>query len=118
VRNNDVQWIELRPESAPKTDRLIQFGLQVEDAEAMRAYLASRGVAVPSSTSLGAIGNLGFHVKDPDGHMVEFWRGSSNDRTLSWIHLKLPEDRNYVEFMERGTFDGSIIPSVTVPPPR
>src|SRR5271157_299223 len=151
VRINDVQWIELRPESAPGTDRLIQFGLQVEDAEAMREYLASRGVPVPSSTSRGLIGNLGFHVKDPDGHEVEFvqylpegwparaggrspgtgvlsrclmhigfvvssleksmafyrdtlacaefWRGSSDERTLAWIHLKLPEDRNYVEFM-------------------
>lgn len=72
VRINDVQWIEHRPESAARTDRLIQFGLQVDDAEAMRVYLASRGAAVPSSTSLGAIGNLGFHVKDPDGHTVEF----------------------------------------------
>jgi catechol 2,3-dioxygenase-like lactoylglutathione lyase family enzyme len=151
VRINDAQWIELRPESAPKTDRLIRFGLQVDDAKAMRAYLGSRGVAVPSSTSIGAIGNLSFDAKDPDGHVVEFiqylpegwparvagrspgagvlsrclmhigfdvssmedsmafyrdilecvefWRGSSDDRTLSWVHLKLPEDRNYVEFM-------------------
>ena len=72
VRINDVQWIELRPQSAPKTDRLIQFGLQVEDAEAMRANLASRGIAFSSLTSLGAIGNRAFHVKDPDGHTVEF----------------------------------------------
>jgi hypothetical protein len=151
VRINDVQWIELRPESEAQTDRLIQFGLQVEDAEAMRMYLASRGVSVPNATSLGAASNLRFQTKDPDGHIVEFvqylpeswparaagrspgsgvlsrclmhigfdvysmekamafyhdtlgcvefWRGSSDDRTLSWIHLKLPEDRNYVEFM-------------------
>jgi lactoylglutathione lyase len=240
VRINDLQWIELRPESAARTDRLIQFGFQVEQAEAMRAYLASRGVEVPGSTSLAETGNLGFHVKDPDGHMVEFvqhlpegwparaaggspgsgvlshclmhmgfdvfsmeasiafyrdtlgcvelWRGSSNEKTLSWVQLKLPEDRNYIEFMlydepptlerlgvfnhfglevpsvpaaveeasgrmqglrrfprrveysvgtcrhrlanvfdpdgtraefmERGTFDGSVTPSSTVPPPR
>ncbi|MGO9308049.1 MAG: VOC family protein [Spirochaetia bacterium] len=241
VRINDVQWIELRPQSAPRTDRLIQFGLQVEDAEAMREYLASRGVAVPRATSTVSIGNRGFCVTDPDGHdvefvqhlpegwparagsrstgnrvlshclmhigfvvssmdrsmafyrdtlgCVEFWRGSSDERTLAWIHLKLPDDRNYVEFMlydepptlerlgvlnhfglevpsvpaameevsrrmearsrefprkveysigkcrhrlanvfdpdgtraefmERGTFDGSVTPSATVPPPR
>jgi lactoylglutathione lyase len=240
VRINDVQWIELVPEKAPKTDRLVQFGLQVENAEAMRAYLAARGVAVPSATSVGVTGNMGFHVKDPDGHLVELvqympegwparaagrspgskalsgclmhigfdvlsmeksmafyrdtlectelWRGSSDDRALSWVHLKLPEDRNYVELMlydekptlqrlgvlnhfglevpsvpaameqvsrrmagsrdfprkveysigtcrhrlanvfdpdgtraelmERGTFDGTVTPSATVPPPR
>ncbi len=240
ARVNDLQWIELRPESAPNTDRLIQFGLQVEDAEAMRAYLDSRGVAVPGSTTPGATGNLSFHAEDPDGHRVEFvqylpegwparvsgrspgskvlsrclmhigfvvssmqksmafyrdtldcvefWRGSSDDRTLAWVHLKLPDDKNYVElmlydepptlerlgvlnhfglevssvpatmeevsrrlertrefprkveysigkcrhrlanvfdpdgtraeFMERGTFDGSVTPSATVPAPR
>lgn len=151
VRINGLQWIELRPEDAPGTDRLIQFGLQVEDAEAMRAYLASRGVQVPVSVSTDTLGNRSFQVKDPDGHLVEFaqyrsdgwparaagrnpgqrilsrclmhigfdvfsmersmafyrdtlecvefWRGSSDDRTLSWVHLKLPEDRNYVELM-------------------
>jgi catechol 2,3-dioxygenase-like lactoylglutathione lyase family enzyme len=151
VRINEVQWIELRPESAPKTDRLIQFGLQVEDAEAMRAYLESRGVAVPREASRGPTGNLSVLVKDPDGHglelvqylpegwparvagkstgagvlshclmhigfdvasmdasmafyrdtleCVEMWRGSSDERTLAWVHLKLPEDKNYLEFM-------------------
>jgi catechol 2,3-dioxygenase-like lactoylglutathione lyase family enzyme len=149
VMINDLQWVELQPERAPKTDRLIQFGLQVEDAEAMRQYLASRGVAVPDAVSRSASGNLGFIVKDPDGHQVEFvqcladgwpareagpgpralsrclmhmgfdvfsmdksmafyrdilgcvelWRGSSNERTLAWVQLKLPDDRNYIEFM-------------------
>jgi catechol 2,3-dioxygenase-like lactoylglutathione lyase family enzyme len=151
VRINDRQWIDLRPESAARTDRLILFGFQVEHAEAMRLYLASRGVEVPGATSLDETGNLGFSVKDPDGHTVEFvqhlpdgwparaaagstgkgvlshclmhmgfdvssvdgsmafyrdalgcvefWRGSSNEKTLSWVQLKLPEDRNYIEFM-------------------
>ena len=49
VMINEAQWVELRPEHAPKTDRLVQFGFQVEDAEAVRAYLASRGVAVPAA---------------------------------------------------------------------
>jgi catechol 2,3-dioxygenase-like lactoylglutathione lyase family enzyme len=151
VMINGVQWVELRPEHAPKTDRLIQFGFQVEDAEAMRTYLDSRGVAVPASVGRSALGNLGFAVKDPDGHTlkfvqnladgwplraagkgpgpralsrcmmhmgfdvfsmdramafyrdilgcVEMWRGSMDDRTLSWVQLKLPDDRNYIEFM-------------------
>jgi catechol 2,3-dioxygenase-like lactoylglutathione lyase family enzyme/uncharacterized glyoxalase superfamily protein PhnB len=151
VMIDDVQWVELQPERAPKTDRLIQFGFQVEDAEAMRQYLASAGVAVPGSVSRSVLGNQGFLVKDPDGHALEFvqnpgdgwparaagrgpgpralsrclmhmgfdvfsmdtsmafyrdilgcvelWRGSSNERTLAWVQLRLPDDRNYIEFM-------------------
>jgi len=151
VMINEAQWVELRPEHAPKTDRLIQFGFLVEDAEAMRARLASRGVAVPAAVDRSALGNLGFAVKDPDGHTLEFvqnlaegwparaagrgpgpralsrcmmhlgfdvfsmdkamafyrdilgceemWRGSMDDRTLSWVQLKLPDHRNYIEFM-------------------
>jgi catechol 2,3-dioxygenase-like lactoylglutathione lyase family enzyme len=239
VMVNKVQWVELQPEHRPKSDRLIQFGFQVEDAEAMRAYLAFKGVEVPDSTSMSAIGNRSFLVKDPDGHTVEFvqclargwpakaaglspgppalstclmhlgfdvysldkamafyrdilgcvefWRGSSDERNLAWVQLKLPEDENYIElmlydeppslewlgvlnhfglevasmpatmeeasrrigpkeyprdvgysigkcrhrlaniydpdgsraeFMERGTFDGSITPSSSLPPPR
>ncbi len=149
---NDTQWIELRPESAPRTDRLLQFGLQVDDAEGMRLYLASRGALVPPATVMDATGNRLFGVQDPDGHRVEFvqtmpgswpgrsagkasggagalspallhigfvvssmekamafyrdtlecaefWRGSSDEKTLSWVHLRLPEARTYVEFM-------------------
>jgi catechol 2,3-dioxygenase-like lactoylglutathione lyase family enzyme len=151
VMINEAQWVELRPEHAPKTDRLIQYGFQVADAEAMRTYLASRGVAVPASVGCSALGNPGFVVKDPDGHTLEFvqnlsdgwparatgkgpgpqalsrcmmhmgfdvfsmdksmafyrdilgcielWRGSMDDRTLAWVQLKLPDDRNYIEFM-------------------
>jgi catechol 2,3-dioxygenase-like lactoylglutathione lyase family enzyme len=153
ARINGRQWIELRPELTPRSDRLVDFGFLVEDAEAMRAYLGASGMAVPPSASTGATGNLGFSVEDPDGHRVwftellpggwpareagkaaglapmsacmmhlgfdvrsmeasmafyrdilgcvEFWRGSDNGRTLSWVQLKLPEDPkgNYIEFM-------------------
>jgi catechol 2,3-dioxygenase-like lactoylglutathione lyase family enzyme len=151
VRISDTQWVELRPEHTPKSDRLIQFGFQVEDAEALRVYLASKGVAVPDSVFVGETGNRSFHVKDPDGHAVEFiqylpkgwplreagkspgakalsnclmhmgfdvssmdrsmafyrdilgcvemWRGSSDDKTLAWVQLRLSDDINYIEFM-------------------
>jgi lactoylglutathione lyase len=29
----------------------------------------------------------------------EFWRGSSNGKVLSWIDMRVPNGRNYVEFM-------------------
>jgi lactoylglutathione lyase len=151
VKVNARQWVELRPETAPQTDRLIQFAFEVADAEAMRLYLADRGWKVPASVSMSLLGNLGFLVNDPDGHLVEFiqlspkgwpsrtrgepaglkplsttlmhlgfsvysldaslkfyrdllecrefWRGSSDEKTLAWVQMKLPEDENYIELM-------------------
>lgn len=151
IRISGTQFIELQPEREPMTDRLIQFGFIVEDIEALQKYLASRGVAVPKATSIGSTGNPRFHLKDPDGHVVEFlqyipdgwplrtagkmqgtnylstclmhigftvyslerslafyrdildfteiWRGSSDNKKLDWVQLRLPEDKNYIELM-------------------
>jgi catechol 2,3-dioxygenase-like lactoylglutathione lyase family enzyme len=154
VMINEAQWIEICPELAPGTDRLLRFGFQVEDAEAMMVYLVARGVPAAGPVERSVIGNLGFSVKDPDGHAVEFvqcmadgwparaadrgpgpralsrcmlhvgfdvsslarsltfygdtlgcteiWRGTSDSRTLAWVQLRLPDDRNYLELMLYG----------------
>jgi lactoylglutathione lyase len=68
---NDRQYIELSPEKEPGTDRLNHISIQTDDAEAMRLYLASKGIKVPDKTPKGRIGNSNFTVKDPDGHGVE-----------------------------------------------
>jgi catechol 2,3-dioxygenase-like lactoylglutathione lyase family enzyme len=151
IKINDHQFIELFPEKAPHTDRLVQIAIETDDAEAMRLYLKSKGVAVPDASSKGKIGTREFDVMDPDGHKVEFvqylpgswvardygknlpgtrvslrmphcgimihhldaslkfyrdilgcteiWRGSKNGKVLSWVNLKLPDSRDYLEFM-------------------
>src|SRR5215831_1864249 len=71
IKVNDRQYIELFPEKAPQTDRLPHISIQVEDAEAMRAYLASKGVKVPAKVPKGRIKNSNFMITDPDGHLVE-----------------------------------------------
>lgn len=148
---NERQYIELFPERAPNTDRLNHIALEVDNAEAMRAYLASKGVKVPGRTPKGRTGNSNFMIKDPDGHSVEIvqyesdsassrargkslpanrisdraahvgilvgsldkamdfygrilgfeeiWRGSSNEKVLSWVNAKVPDGDDYVEFM-------------------
>ena len=68
---NDRQYIELAPEKQPGTDRLNHFALQTDNAEAMRRYLASKGIKVPDHVPTGRIGNLNFMIKDPEGHNVE-----------------------------------------------
>jgi lactoylglutathione lyase len=71
IKINDRQYIELFPEREPNTDRLNHISIQVDNAEAMRAYLASKGVAVPPKVPKGRIKNSNFNIKDPEGHTVE-----------------------------------------------
>ena len=68
---NERQYIEVFPEREPGGDRLHHISIETDDAEAMRKYLASKGVKVPESVPRGRIGNANFNIKDPDGHTVE-----------------------------------------------
>jgi catechol 2,3-dioxygenase-like lactoylglutathione lyase family enzyme len=72
VKIDDHQTVELIPEAAPATDRLVHIGLETDNAEAMRLYLKSRGVEVPDHVTKGHVTAFYFSVKDPDGHAVEF----------------------------------------------
>ena len=71
IKVNEDQYIELFPEKEAKTDRLAHIAVQVEDAEAMRLYLAAHGVKVPATTPKGRTKNSNFMIQDPDGHLVE-----------------------------------------------
>ena len=67
---NERQYIELFPEAKPQTDRLNHISIQTDDAEALRKYLASRGIAVPRVVGKGRIGTAGMvtaHVVHPRG---------------------------------------------------
>ena len=153
IKINDRQTVELFPgsEVAAGAERLFHVALEVDDADAMRLYLRSRGVAVPTSTAIGKIGNKNYFVKDPSGNIVEivqyqpdgwtvrekgrhlpdtrisrrmmhvgvmiaqldsaitfyrdilgfreFWRGSSDGKTLSWVNMRVPDGDDYIEFM-------------------
>jgi catechol 2,3-dioxygenase-like lactoylglutathione lyase family enzyme len=68
---NDHQYIELFPEKTPNSDRLNHISFETDNIEALRLYLASHGVKVPSQLKPGRIGNLAFNITDPAGHTVE-----------------------------------------------
>jgi catechol 2,3-dioxygenase-like lactoylglutathione lyase family enzyme len=72
IKVNDHQAIELFPEKEPGSDRLYQISFETDDAEAMRLYLKSKGVAVPDHMPMGKSGTANFSITDPDGHAVEF----------------------------------------------
>ena len=70
---NDHQYIEVFPGLKGETeDRLSHIAFETTNAEQLRAYLASHGVAVPAALRTLPDGNLSFTIKDPDGHTVEF----------------------------------------------
>lgn len=69
---NEEQYIEIFPGLKPEQDRLNHIAFQTDDAEALRVYLASRGIKVPDKVNQVRIGNTSFNVKDPDDHTVEF----------------------------------------------
>src|SRR6185295_8370684 len=151
IKVNDRQYIELFPEKEAGTERLNHISFETDSAEAMRVYLASRGVKVPEKVGKGRIGNLNFNITDPDGHTVEIvqyepdgwtlrdagkhmpetrisphimhvgimvrnldramafyhdilgfqevWRGGRDATQLAWVHMKVPDGDDTLEFM-------------------
>ena len=70
---NDRQYIEIFPGLPPdQDDRLSHIAFETTNLEALRLYLAEKGVQAPDKVNKGQDGNLNFTVKDPDGHQVEF----------------------------------------------
>ncbi len=71
IKVNDYQYIEIAPELKQGEDRLRGVAFYTDDAPRMRAYLASRGVTVPSGVHTGRTGDLTFNFNDPDHHRIE-----------------------------------------------
>jgi lactoylglutathione lyase len=99
---NDRQYIELSPEKQPRTDRLNHYAIETNDAEAMRRYLASRGVKVPDRVPKGRIGNLNFMIQDPEGHSVEIVQYSADGWTMREKGKHMPDGRISKHMMHVG----------------
>ena len=68
-----LQFVEVLPlPPGSGINRLDHVAFTVSDAEGMRRYLMSRGVAVPRKLSRGANDSQWFQVKDPEGNVIEF----------------------------------------------
>lgn len=74
IKINDHQHIELfnEPPTHPP-NRMSHLCFTVDDAEAMRTYLRSRGFDVkPGNGAKTRTGDYAFEITDPDGMLVEF----------------------------------------------
>ena len=69
-----VQFVEVLPlpPGAPSIGRLDHAAFNTPDAESLRAYLASKGVAVPARLENGDDGGAWFDVVDPEGVKIQF----------------------------------------------
>ncbi|MEI6276074.1 MAG: VOC family protein [Prolixibacteraceae bacterium] len=151
IKINDRQYVEVFPEKKQGGNRMYHFAVETTDAEAMRQYLASKGVKVPEKTPKGRTGNSNYFVTDPNGTICEIvqyepgsmsantvgkdmpdtrvstrmshvgfmvpdldkavsfycgilgftetWRGSRDDKNVSWVNLKVPDGNDYIELM-------------------
>jgi catechol 2,3-dioxygenase-like lactoylglutathione lyase family enzyme len=96
IKINDRQSIELFPgsEVAPDADRLYHIAIEVDDADAMLAYLRARGVqGLPPAAPVGKIGNKNFTIKDPNGNGVEIVQYLPDGWTLREKDKFLPATR-------------------------
>jgi catechol 2,3-dioxygenase-like lactoylglutathione lyase family enzyme len=109
---NERQYIELFPETAPHTDRLNHISIETDNAEAMRVYLASRGIAVPKQVSKGRIGNSNFNIKDPEGHTVEIVQYEPDGWTVRERGKHMPEDRVSKRMMHVGIIVTELDPEI------
>jgi catechol 2,3-dioxygenase-like lactoylglutathione lyase family enzyme len=70
---NHSQYVELiSPPSPGLADRLDAVAFSTSDAESLRKYLGTHGVAVPQTLTVGADGSRSFLVRDPEGNKVGF----------------------------------------------
>lgn len=68
---NERQYVALKGGLDTAEDRLDHVALETSDADAMRRYLAARGVAVPSALGTDESGNAAFTIRDPEGWTLE-----------------------------------------------
>jgi catechol 2,3-dioxygenase-like lactoylglutathione lyase family enzyme len=70
---NHAQYVELVAPPKPNLDdRLVSVSFATLNAEALRKYLASKGLAVPPAVTVEADGSRSFFVHDPEGNTVGF----------------------------------------------
>jgi catechol 2,3-dioxygenase-like lactoylglutathione lyase family enzyme len=108
IKINDRQFVELFPEKEAASDRLYHVALETDDAEAMRQYLASQGVKVPTETPKGRIGNANFFITDPDGRTVEIVQYLPDSLTVQNKGKYLPDSRISTTLAHVGIMEGDL----------
>jgi catechol 2,3-dioxygenase-like lactoylglutathione lyase family enzyme len=109
IKINDRQTVELFPEREAGSDRLNHVSVETDDVEALRAYLAAKGVAgVPVTVPRGRTRNSNFTIKDPDGHGVEFVQYEPDGWTMREKGKYMPATRVSARMRHAGILVGDL----------
>ena len=112
VKVNDHQYLELFNEEPKDDGRLNHISIYTDNADRMRDYLASRGVAAPATVPKGRTGNKNFNVKDPDGHTVEIVEYEPDSWTAREAGKFMPATRVSDHILHVGFLVGNLDASI------
>ncbi len=108
IKVNERQYIEIFNEAPREDGRLYHISVYTDNAEQMRDYLASKGVAVPEKVGKGKTGNKNYFIKDPDGHTVEIVEYQPEAWTARESGKFMPATRISDHIMHVGILVGSL----------
>src|SRR5258708_32692337 len=80
MKVNEGQYVELFAGGPKQDGHLNHISFFTDSAEALRAYLASRGVKVPEKVGKGKIGISNFNMTNPDVNTV----ATAQDKPHAW----------------------------------
>ena len=112
IKINEDQYVELFAEAPKQAGHLNHISFFTDSAEAMRVYLASRGVKVPEKAGKGKIGNSNFNITDPDGHTVEIVQYEPDSWTRRERGKYLPATRVSSQMRHIGAVVGPLEPAL------
>ncbi len=96
------QTVEIHPASSPGQLPLDHVAFRTSDANGMRLYLKSKGIAVPDQVTTLRDGEKIFLVKDPEGNSIEFAQRGADSTGAAIRPASLPETTS-------GSISGRII---------
>ena len=108
IKINDTQYIELSTDKPRGPMMLSHISFYTENAEAMRDYLAARGVKVPEKVGKGRTGNKNYNITDPDGNLVEIVEYQPDSWTAREKGHVMPDTRISDHIRHVGVLAGSV----------
>jgi lactoylglutathione lyase len=112
IKINDYQYIELFAEKPRAEQMLNHISFYTENAEAMRDYLAAKGVKVPEKVGKGQTGNKNYNITDPDGNIVEIVEYQPDSWTAREKGNFLPDTRISDHIAHVGVLVGAVQPAM------
>ena len=101
---------DIEPEAG--ADHLYQVAFITDDAVAMRAFLAAKGVKVPDRVPKGRTKNSNYMITDPDGHLVEIVQYEPDGFSIREKGKFMPDTRISTHMTHFGVLIGPLEPAM------